>query len=93
MTLAGGSSNIVTLKVFDGVARQTFIKARTNNSTAFSVHIDDDGGRQIMTYGIHKGELNDIQNHYPMEGENKLFITNVSATETFDVKWVVEEKK
>lgn len=89
MLISGGSSSLVTLNIVGGLCRQTIIKAQTD-STVFKFNIVDDDSVTIRNYGIHKGELNDTQD-YPLEGVNTLNITNVSATDTFDIKLMVRE--
>jgi hypothetical protein len=89
MLISGGSVSLLTLNIIGGLCHQTFIKARTDNTT-FKVNITDDNSQRIRNYGIHKGELNDLE-VYPLKDVNTINITNVSATDTFDIKLMVRE--
>lgn len=92
VTTDGGSVGSTTLNIRGGLCRQLLIRALTAPTvTIFRADITDENGVIVRNYGYRTGELNVVDDPFPMSGANVVNITNASQTDTFVVMLGIQE--
>jgi len=89
LTVSGGTKQSTTLSIQGGLLRQVLVRA-SSDTTAFTAKIAKDG-TDLLDWGIHTEEINDIDLAFPVAGNYQLTIQNATYDDLFTVRLGVQE--
>jgi hypothetical protein len=94
LVIAGGTATVVTPKLNGGLCRQFQLRTESTN-TIFKVVFLDKNSAEVVNYGFHTQEINDIGASgtmpIPMIGQYIIRITSASLVTTCSFNLLIQE--